>query len=262
MKFNELSQDVESRLKLKPNKATFSLALAEIVEVKLTEAEVALTDDKGSESKNEYKGIVCPRLAITWKSVKVEGEEDRYHTESWGPIVSIKNDGTPLEKKVISSLYTTMFSNLIHIHNCYKKAPNYKAIAGSTIPEIDETATPEVRAKQTKAFFQVFLTAFNGVDDKAVYEDVEGNPIPVWLKLVAEYKTQKKYTTPSFVGQGYTEMAIRLEGGLWKTPNVELQPNESITLIENDSKKSNNQAISTQQDDTPDELKDILAKYK
>lgn len=261
MKFNELDQNVESRLNLKPNKLTFGLALAQLEEVVVKDFEVPLLDEKtGAESKSEFKGITVPRLSITWKNYKQNPEEeDRYHTESWGVIVTTKNDGTPMDKKTLDSLYSGMWASLIHIYNSYKKCPNYAPI--TSFPDIDEMATPTARAKQTKAFFETFANAFNGKDGKAVFVNDKGEKIPSWLKLVAEYKTQKRYTIPTFVGQGFTEVAIKDETGKFKKPLIELGPKDSIELVTGDSKKPNNANISTTSTGNSSELDDILKQY-
>ncbi len=245
MKF-DLSKQVESRLNLQPNKETFGLALAELESVEVKTYEVAKIDDKGSESKSEFKGCIVPRISFTWRNHKTsQDEEDRFYTLSFGVVATIKNDGTPISKKVIESIYETMYSNMMHIHNAYKKSANYKPI--TSLPDIDEMATPELRAKQTELFFNAFASAFNGVDGKSVFVDQLGISIPVWLKLVAEYTKGDKFVTPTFVGQGFTEIAIKLTDGKWKKPLIELKPQETIELTATSSKKPSSVNISTQQ---------------
>jgi hypothetical protein len=256
MKF-DVNKQVESRLNLKPNKDKYNgLVLAEIESVEVKDFVVEEFDDKGAESKSEFKGVTVPRISITWRNHKLAAEEeDRFHTLSYGVIVTITKDGTPVSGKDVKSMYETMYSNLMHIHNAYKKAINYKSIL--SLPDIEENAVPELRAKQTKAFFEAFAKAFNGENGKAIYLDEKGNPIPVWLKLVTGYKDTSRYETPTFVGQGYTEMAVMTSTG-WKKPNVELKPKESIDLMARGSKKASNVNIDTNQSGISPELQKIL----
>lgn len=263
MKF-DVNKQVESRLNLKPSKDTFGLALAELESVEVKDYEVPVTDEKGSETKSEFKGLTVPRINLTWRNHKVkEGEEDRYHTLSFGPIVSVKNDGSPMDAKTLSSIYENMFAALMHAHNCYKGSVNYIAI--KSLPDIDETATAAARVEQTRAFFKAFEKAFNGTDGKAVYKNTEGKNIPVWLKLVADYKTQSHYETPNFVGQGWTEVAIQTTINnkvVWKQPLIELKPNESIDLIPKTSKKPSNVNIATDQmASNSSDVDDLISKY-
>lgn len=258
MKF-DANKQVESRFPLKPDKNTFSMTLAEIESVEVKNYEVVLIDDKGAETKSEFKGLTVPRLSITWKNHKVtEDQEERFHTLSFGPIVSIMNDGVPMTKKVLTSLYTQMNDNLMHIHNCYKKAPNYKPI--TSIPDIDETATAEARVKQFKAYFDSFAEAFNGKgkDAKPIFVDEKGKSIPVWLKLLAGYKDPSRHETPSFVKQGFTEIAIKLKDGSWKKPLIEVSPNESIELVAKNAKKNTSVNINTDSGGMSPELQEIL----
>jgi hypothetical protein len=256
MKF-DVNKPVESRLNLKPDKDKYNgLVLAEIESVEVKDFLVPEIDDKGSESKSEFKGVTVPRISITWRNHKVATEEeDRFHTLSYGVIVTVTKDGTPVSAADIKNMYENMYANLMHNHNAFKKSVNYKPIL--SLPDIEENAVPELRAKQTKAFFEAFAKAFNGENGKAIYLDEKGSPIPVWLKLVTGYRDSTRYETPTFVGQGYTEVAIMTDKG-WKKPTVELKPKESIDLIAKGSKKANNVNIDTNQSGISPELQKIL----
>jgi len=260
MKFDSNKQ-VESRLDLKPIPELYNLALVELESVEVTDHEILAIDDKGKESANEFKGLIVPRIALTWKNHKLtETEEDRFFTLSFSVIVSVKNDGTPISKKDLQSLYETMHGNLQHIHNSYKKCPNYKPII--SLPDIDETSAPNARAKQFKTFFVAFQTAFNGAEGKTpIYQDEKGINIISWLKLLPDYKTQSRYTTPTFVGQGFTEVAVKEEKG-WKKPLIEIKPNESLELQAKAKKGKTDVSISTSQGELDPELQKILDNQK
>lgn len=65
------------------------------------------------------------------------------------------------------------------------------------------------RIAQWKAFCEFFVKAFNvGKEGKPVFLDEKGEPIVVWMKLLAHYGDRKYLCTPGFVGQGYVERVI------------------------------------------------------
>jgi hypothetical protein len=258
MKFDS-SKQVESRLDIRPNPETFNLALVELESVEIKDYDIAETDEKGKESQSEFKGLTVPRISLTWKNHKLkEDEEDRFFTLSFGVIVSVKNDGTPVEKKDLTSLYETMFANLLHIHNSYKKANNYVAI--KSLPDIDETATVKIRAKQFKDFFIAFEKAFNGIDGKTqIFKNKDNSNIVSWLKLLPDYKKGIRYTTPTFVGQGFTEMAFQIDNK-WKKPLIEIKPNENIELQAKNTKQKSDVNIATDTGGVDSELAAIIAQ--
>jgi hypothetical protein len=261
LNFSNLDQNVEARLNLKPVPAFNNLTMVQIDKVEVTEYEVPLFDEKGSESKSEFKGLKIPRLAITWKNYKLkEDEEDRYHTESWGPIVAIKNDGTPMNISDLVEMYTNMWKQLVHIYNSYKKCPNYVSL--NDFPNIDPTAVPETRIIQVKKFFTYFADAFNGKDGKSVFIDEQNLPIASWLKIVTEYKTEKRFVIPTFVGQGFTE-TVKFVNGIYQKALIEVKPNEKIELKTGNNTKPNNAGIPTESDTSgySPEVAAILAQH-
>lgn len=262
MKF-DVNKEVKSRLNLKPDKDKYwGLVLAELEEVKVADSEVAMIDDKGSESKSEFKGHKVPRISLTWKNHKVStDEEDRYYTLSYGMVPTVTKEGTPISDKTMTSIYTTMFDNLKHNLDCYEKMPNYKPLI--SIPDIDEHGTVEARIKQTKAFFEAFAAAFNN-GENPIYKDAFGNSVPVFLKLVADYSTGTKYSTPTFVQQGYVEIAVKdvKSANGWKKPLIELKPNDSIDLQAKGKKTASNVNINTGQSDLDPALQAILDQHK
>ena len=82
------------------------------------------------------------------------------------------------------------------------------------------------RIAQWKAFCEFFVKAFNvGKDGKPVFLDEKGEPIVVWMKLLAHYGDRKYLCTPGFVGQGYVERVIN-----GKKPSIEILPGETVEL--------------------------------
>lgn len=253
MKFDPNKQ-VESRLNLIPV-PPFNLGLVEIDSIEVKDYEVLVIDENGKESTSEFKGVVVPRINVTWRNHKTTELEDRFHTLSFGVVYNVQNNGTPMPKSLIEANYKDIFDPLKHIYDSYKNCVNYKPIV--KFPDVDEMAVPEVRAKQMREFFNTFVTAFNGKDGKAVFVDKDGNKIISWLKILAGYKDPSKYETPKYVGQGFTEVAVKTDKG-WKKPIIEVKPNETTTLSGKSSKKASDVNINTSQSELDHTLLELL----
>ena len=254
MKFDP-KKDVTRSLKFKPLADLGNLCLGTLQKVEVTMNEVPKFKDDGSESMFEYAGHTLPSLKFVFKNHLRKEDKDRaerFFTYVESVIISKKNDGTPMDTKVLTNLYEQMWDRLKHIHDAYSNEENYKPFG--ELPEIDETADVDVRVTQFTKFFKTVADAFNkGKGGKAIFTDKEGNGLPVAIKLLANYPSGKWLTIPNFVGEGFIERFIP-----GRPLTIEVKPGESVALKGGKVSDSGGSGVSSS--DVPKEIMDMLNK--
>jgi len=186
------NEDVTQALPIIPNEKFNNLCVVEIDSVSLD-----YNDGEGDENY-EYRGLKIPTFAITFINHKFKAdEEDRYYTHSIRPVVSRKNDGTPMKDSTIISLVTETYKHLKHIHDFLVKAGKAKPI--KSVPAIDSDKAPAERLKDWDKFFTAFYKAFYD-GDKPLYKGV-----PAFLKLIVN-KGERKLAIPNFTNRGFIDV--------------------------------------------------------
>ena len=165
-------------------------------------------------------------------------------------IGSLRTDGSPIEDTTLGALYESMWDRIKHIHDAFSAAPNYKAI--ESLPSINEHGEAAKRVEQFTKFFQAIADAFNeGKGGKPIFVDAEGKTLPLWMKLIAEYKEGKWLQFPTFVGEGFIEL---YKPGV--PPTIEVKPGESVVLRVKGEKKGTTAAAGCE--DLPAHILDLM----
>lgn len=255
MKF-DVKQDVTSPLKFHLDaNVNGGLALGFLESV-----ELVINDSKESTSDWEYKGLALPNLIFRFAQKKSkESDKDRKFTHVERVIVSTGNTGDPIAPKTLNSLYSSMWRRIKHIYDAYAAfAPNVREITQDDINAvmIDETASPEDRAKQFTRFFQYFEGIFNkGTDGKPIYKDSAGVSYLMTIKVVAEYGGKEYYTFPSFTNEGFIEKAV-FDGNNLVT-SLRLRSDETIEFGKNKRTPDAEQSSIQDQGLSPELLKKL-----
>ena len=256
MKF-DVKKEVTNRLKFKPNPELDDLCLGYIEDVEVVMTEVAKINDKGQESTWEYAGHTIPMLAITFRNYVRKDDADkadRYYVHRERIIGSVMTNGDKIAKKVLESIYESMWSRIKHIHDAFVGDVNYAPF--TSVPGIDEYGKVEERVAQFTAFYNSIADAFNkGKNDKPIYQNADGKGLPCWMKLVAEYKQRKWLEFPTFVGEGFIE---RYKEGV--PPTIELKPAETIQLAAPKGSVKPSGATDDDYDSLPEEIRQALGK--
>lgn len=226
---------VERRLSMKPNPVIGNLCLAILTDVKIEQHEAPKTNpETGIENLWDFAGYTIPTMVLTFKQVPTkEDPYDRYYEHRFKVVPNLDKNGAPIDKKIVISLYQQYFSQLQHICNAYEGVPGFSD--NEEVPGIDPEANVEVRIKQFNAFFEHFLNVLTGNGDKPVYKDVK-----VYLKLIADYRTRKFLTLPTFVGRGFIQRV--LPGA---NPKIALEPNETVVLAAGKTQSKTENAIAS-----------------
>ena len=192
--------------------------------------EVVVTQDKKFKPREEFNNLcqahlVSVEIKETETPKPVPGDEvDRFYTDSFRIVTTRKTDGTAVDVKTFTSLITEAYRNCRHRLDAYIDCPNF--VEPGFPQPIDMNADINGRIAQWKAFCEFFVKAFNvGKEGKPVFLDEKGEPIVVWMKLLAHYGDRKYLCTPGFVGQGYVERVIN-----GKKPSIEILPSETVEL--------------------------------
>lgn len=211
--------------KFKPREEFNNLCQAHLVSVEIKETETPKVDENGVASTYEYAGIPVPTIVFRYKEEPVPDDEvDRFYTDSFRIVTTRKTDGTAVDVKTFTSLITEAYRNCRHRLDAYIGCPNF--VEPGFPQPIDMNADINGRIAQWKAFCEFFVKAFNvGKEGKPVFLDEKGEPIVVWMKLLAHYGDRKYLCTPGFVGQGYVERVIN-----GKKPSIEILPSETVEL--------------------------------
>lgn len=250
---------VERRLNFKPDPELGNLCMGTINDVRIDIREVPLLDEKGAENTWEYAGCKFPTLIIEFKQCKTDANpKDRYCTLAVKPVTTLNKKGEPVDEKDIVSIMQQEYARLRHIANQFKGLKNYPTDAGKC-PSINYLAEPKERCTQYLAFFEYFKKLLIGNDEKTpMYKGVK-----LWIKIIADYKTHKYYTLPSFVNRGFVERVIPNQN-----PTLEFEANESIRLVKDDEKSSRETAAATSSAPLPgnapvisDDVQSIVEKY-
>lgn len=208
--------------KFKPREEFNNLCQAHLVSVEIKDTETPKVDENGIASTYEYAGIPVPTIVFRYKEEPVPGDEvDRFYTDSFRIVTTRKTDGTQVDVKTFTSIVTEAYRNCRHRLDAYIGCPNF--VEPGFPQPIDMNAGINERIAQWRAFCEFFVKAFNaGKDGKPVFLDEKGEPIVVWMKLLAHYGDRKYLCTPGFVGQGYIERVINGKNLLLKFFRVKL----------------------------------------
>lgn len=248
-------ENVERRLPFKPDPQIGNLCIGTIDDVELVETETPKFNESGVESDWEYAGHTVPALRITFKQAPTKSDiKPRYYEHWFKVITSVDNKGDEVPTKTIMALYQGLYGQLRHICNAYKGLKEYDMKLSPKCPSIDPKASVEVRIQQFKAFFQFFYDLLQGKGDEPMYKGVK-----LYIKLVADYRTGKFLTIPTFVGRGFVERVLPDVN-----PSIALEPNETVVLTKGKAKGGTEQAVSNAGVDanTDPAIDDILKKYQ
>lgn len=228
---------VERRLNFKPDPELGNLCMGTINDVRIDIREVPLVDEKGAENTWEYAGCKFPTLIIEFKQCVTEANpKDRYCVLAVKPVTTLNKKGEPVDEKDIVSIMQQEYGRLRHIANQFKGLKNYPTDAGKC-PSINYLAEPKDRCAQYLAFFEYFKHLLEGNNEKELmYKNVK-----LWIKVIADYKTRKYYTLPSFVNRGFVERVIPNQN-----PTLEFESNESVHLVKDDVKGARETAAAAQ----------------
>lgn len=248
---------VENTLKFKPRPELNNLCIGKLVKVEILDSEVALYNEAGVESTWEYAGHTIPRLELTFEQNPTTVDPaKRVYKDTCNVIGSLKNDGTPIELKTVTSLYESMYARLKHICNAYKHKANYsEAVADVNKLAIDVSAPVEDRIVMFRSFLQYFVDLLAGKDGKGIYTGTD-----CWMKLVADYSSGKFLAFPTFVGEGFIEPVIAK-----RNPAIEIKPGESVELVagKKGSKGKGGAADKASEDEAgvESDVADLINKY-
>lgn len=259
----DVNEQVTQRKSVKPDPALNDLVLLKLNHVNVESKEQELDPSKAPEMQSEYAGMKVPRIFYEFEQMYLPNSQlqkegaQRFYVFMQSPIVSLKNTENPGEERqkqegeVLNSLYSEMFKHQKHIHDAFIGTPNYKPI--KSLPAIDENATAEERLKQTEKFFNAFADAFNkGLNDKPVFVNSDGNPIPLVAKLIVN-KGQRRLEFPKFTNKGFIEKAKYNEGKV--VTSLEIYGVETTKLPE---KGSSSSTIETGDNPPAGNLKSLL----
>jgi len=243
---------VESRLPIEPliDKETKKLIHDGIPFVQLVRVEVVTT----KHEKGEYKDLEVPELQFEFHNYKLTSDEpDRVlvHKEKAVHSKSSVNgteDTIPIDIKTVDGLTTQQFNRIKHIYDAFRNSTSYVDFAKMTKADVDkyftfpDGGTPEERISKFTQYYNYIADRFNGITAN------KDNPVPVYkndnvyivmrLKVVSEYKTGSYFVLPTYVKQGFIEIA-RKKDNMWLSPvTVYKQPTDVFTLVEGKSKSS------------------------
>ena len=220
--FGEVDVNVESRLNFQPDiTINKGLCLGIITDVRIEEHDVPKVKDDGTISSWEFAGLKLHSLVIEFKQINADVKDtaERFLTYT-EKIIGGKSNGEALDTKTWTDMNMEQFKRLQHIVNCLDRAnvgTKSKKIANLSISPAD---TAEIRANKFKKMMEHFLKQIKGEGEKARYEGVV-----FWMRVVADYSTQKYYKLPDFVGQGFIEVVEKGKGSTIKLAN-----NDTIEL--------------------------------
>lgn len=234
MKFN-VEAEVASKPRLKPIADKGNLCLGKLVSVEVVMNEMSATNADGSLKTWEFAGKTIPSLVFKYENHKLNANEaDREFSYRESVIGTQKKDGSEIEVATLKNLYDQMWARIKHQHDVYSKLPNYakfsEAVAKAGTALYTNGSNPKKTTESTIKAFAEFFTAVAaaftvGANNKPVYKDAKGESAPVWLKLLADYSTQKFLTFPTFVGDGFIELyKANVE------PAISIKATESIIL--------------------------------
>ena len=248
------SKVVTSDLRFKPDEKIGNLCIGHLVKVEVLETKVEKIKEDGSEMLWEYAGFTVPYLQFTFiQAKKDKSERDRVLNHIERVITFTDSEGNAVDKDIINSLFEEMGDRLIHLHDSYKKDVNYKAL-----PDIDfdEKGDVKARLESFKAFFTAIADAFNkGANDKPVYTGSKGEFLPLYIKVIPEYKRRRFYTLPRFVGKGFVERFLN------QPPSIELSPKERRDfelLADGEKAPANASKSEVIHEDVDDTIKDLI----
>lgn len=237
--------EVAKQKRFKPLKSLNGLCIGTLESVVLTETEVGTVKKDGTPSTWEYAGTKLPYLVFNFKSYRVPGNQetdvDRIFTFSEKVIGSIKNDGSPMEDKSLKGLYESMWFRIKHLLDIYTKESRVdisanenlkKALAIISTETVIKGNNKQVRIDAFKNLFQVVATIFNtGKDGSPIYMRAANVPMVTFIKLLPDYYSHKFFTFPTFVGDGFIEIArTNSKGELVSSPSIEIKAGETIEL--------------------------------
>jgi len=249
MKFDAKAQ-VTQELKFKP--------LAELNDGislgKLLSVEVHNSDADKNTGTGEYGGLSIPRIVWRFQQNKADsGDPDRFHNHVERVINSKMRDGTDIAPDTLNSLYESLWFRIKHMYDALGGQPISQKDLDKLVP--DETAEPADRIEQFRKLFEFFADKFNtGKNDKML---AKGEVLA--MKVIANYGDRKFYTFPTFVGQGFLEIAKFDKQGRLNT-TLEIKPSESIVL--GAGAKATSPSDGGGADELPDHIKEMLAKQQ
>jgi len=225
----ELDVNVESRLTFLPNPNLYNgICLGYITRCELVTTENEKLDKDGNPSTYDYKGCTTTSLLLEFKQINPDPKDTsaRFLVHKETPVVGTKKNGEEMSDSDFIGLVTTQFNRLQSIVNALD---NGGCGTSTKIKELTVSLedAPEVRASKFKKMYQHFFAQITGAPAKNAPADFKPRfeNVPVWIKVISEYKTAKRYVLPNFVGSGIIEVARK---GI---PTIlSISPSESIVL--------------------------------
>jgi len=231
--FGQVETVVESRLNFKPDLAIADgICMANIVSVELVEHDVPKANADGVPSTWEFAGLKTYSLDITYKQINPNAKDasERFLVQKESIVSAKMSNGDSLEVKTWNSLIMNTFNRLQHVVNALDKGgilPKSKNIGDVNI-SFDDSA--EMRISKMKKVFEHFYLQLTGnpAFPKADYVPVKPRyeGVDLWLKVIADVKTNKFYKVPDYVQKGFVEV---MKAGAASI--LELAPNDSIVLV-------------------------------
>ena len=260
-----IDTNVEQKLGFKPDaNINDGICLGTLIRLELVEKENPKVDDDGNVSTYFYKGITTTSLLLEFQQINTDKSDthQRFYLHIENPVVGIKSNGDAMTDKVFIDLVTQQFARLQHIVNeldlgLGKKSKDISELTMS----LDDSA--ELLAEKFKKMYVHFFNQISGcVDYKKNKEDFvpRWTKVALWIKLVAEYNSGKRYSFPTFPKKGFIEV---VKQGV-KT-KLAIDANETLELKSGKTSKSmdkpSEQSHSTNVSETPsvdDLLRDIM----
>lgn len=254
MKFKGKKQ-VTQDLGFKPQEELDFLTKGHLVSVKVVEKKVEKKKDDGSDNLWEYAGFTVPHLQFTFiQAKKDKNERNRVLNHVENVITFKSNEGVAIDMSVIESLFEQMNDRVVHIHDAFKDEGNYAPMPDF---EFSQGATIKERLEAFKVLFENIAQAFNvGLNDKPLYIDKDGKPVPLYIKILPEYKRGTYYTLPTYVNKGFIE---RCHGS---KPFIELTATEKANIELRSSKGgavAGKEGSVVQQDEIDDEIAKLVS---
>lgn len=228
----DFSVSVSKKPKFEPLSAYHDLCLGTLTKVEVVERTINSVNAKGDESSYEFAGKTIPELKLTFENYKIAGidEVDREFVKTYSPI-TWDNDADDKKQENIKGVYDGMNVQLIHLVQYFTSI--IKNPAKPIVPIVNPSAPTDIRLEAFKKYFTGFANWFNtGRSGKPVYQDGNGKPIVLIIKLVAVTKSGnggKQYKVldfPRFVGEGFIEVFKSIK----QIPGIKIKPGESVKL--------------------------------
>jgi hypothetical protein len=219
----DIEREVQSRLGFKPDPKFNNICLGVLNKVEVIENETAKVDANGNVSPNEYAGMSVPKLLFEFQNSKLtKSEPDRFFIHLEGNMVSVKNDGSPntaIQKNhqpTVENLYNQMWDRIKAIYKAFEGNTGiYQPI--TTNKEVAKAgkelfaniySSAAIRIDLFKKFFTAIVNAFNegGIDGQCIFQNKKEEGVPLWIKLIAEFKEQTKLVFPTYCDHAFVEM--------------------------------------------------------